>query len=112
MAKNPSPKLRNRVASVLKSMGDPHRLEILYQLRGKDMRVKDLVEKLDSSQANISKHLAILKSAGLIDYRQEGVSRYYHIADSTVFSVCDAVCSTVERRIEGDALILTDKDKT
>ncbi len=107
MAKHPSPKLRSRVASVLKSMGDPHRLEILYQLREKDMRVKDLVDTLGSSQANISKHLAVLKSAGLIEFRQEGVSRYYHIADATVFSICDAVCSTVERRIEGDASILT-----
>ena len=94
------------MATVLKSMGDPHRLEILYQLRDKDMRVKDLVSGLGSSQANISKHLAVLKNAGLIDFRQDGVSRYYHIADSTVFTICDAVCSTVERKIEGDASIL------
>jgi ArsR family transcriptional regulator len=89
-------------------MGDPHRLEILYQLREYDLRVKDLVDRLGSSQANISKHLAVLKSAGLIDYRQDGVSRHYHIADATVFSICDAVCCTVERRIEGDASILSD----
>jgi ArsR family transcriptional regulator len=108
MAKDPGPGLRNRVAAVLKAMGDPHRLEILYQLREKDMRVKELVDNLGSSQANISKHLAILKSTGLIDFRQEGVSRYYHIADSAVFSICDAVCSTVERRIEGDNSILRD----
>ena len=106
MAKDPSPRLRSRVAIVLKAMGDPHRLEILYQLRGKDLRVKDIVDNIGSSQANVSKHLATLKSAGLIDFRQDGVSRYYHITDSTVFTICDAVCSTVERRIEGDASIL------
>lgn len=108
MAKDPSPKLRSRVAIVLKAMGDPHRLEILYQLRGNDRRVKELVDSLGSSQANISKHLATLKSAGLIDYRQEGVSRYYHITDPTVFDICDVICSTVERRIENDASILKD----
>ncbi|MBU0690764.1 metalloregulator ArsR/SmtB family transcription factor [bacterium] len=108
MAKDPSPKLRSRVAIVLKAMGDPHRLEILYQLRETDLRVKDLVNNLGSSQANISKHLATLKSAGLIDYRQEGVSRYYHITDPTVFTICDAVCNTVERRIENDASILNE----
>ena len=106
MVNDPSPQLRSRVASVLKSMGDPHRLDILYLLRQGEMRVKDLVEALGSSQANISKHLAILKGAGLIDFRQDGVSRHYFIADHTVFTICDAVCGAVERRIEADSTII------
>ena len=105
MAKNPTPQLRGRVASVLRAMGDPHRLEILYLLRQKAARVKDLVELLGSSQANVSKHLTVLKQAGLTDFRQEGVSRYYYITDAAVLSICDAVCDSVERRHEAEKAI-------
>jgi ArsR family transcriptional regulator len=94
--------MRGRVASVMKAMGDPHRLDILYMLRRNEARVKDLVDALGSSQANISKHLAVLRQAGLIDFRQDGVSRYYYIADAAVFSICDAVCDSVERHFEAE----------
>jgi len=102
------PAMRTKIATVLKSMADPHRIDILFHLRRSELCVTELVERLGVSQANVSKHLSVLQSAGLISHRRDGVRRYYCILDPTVFSICDAVCETVERRIKTDSNMLVD----
>ena len=86
------------IAGMLKAMGDPVRLKILYHLRQREYSVTELVEELGCSQANVSKHLSILKAAGLVESRTDKQSRLYHVTDPVVNSVCDSVCSSIERR--------------
>ena len=94
----PTPDTVSRIAVMLKAMGDPVRLRILYLLRQRESTVTELVAELGCSQANVSKHLAILKAAALVESRADKQSRLYHITDPVVDSVCDSVCSSIERR--------------
>jgi len=94
----PGPDTVGHIASMLKAMGDPVRLRILYHLRQRECSVNELVEELGCSQANVSKHLAILRSAGLVESRTDKQNRLYHVTDPVVNSVCDSVCSSIERR--------------
>lgn len=94
----PTDEMVSRIAVMLKAMGDPVRLRILYQLRQRESSVSELVSALGCSQANVSKHLAILKAADLVESRTDKQSRYYHVSDPVVDSVCDSVCSSIERR--------------
>jgi len=94
----PSPDFVTHIAAVLKAMGEPVRLRILYHLRQREYSVMELVDELGCSQANVSKHLAILKAAALVESRIDKQSRLYHVTDPVVNSVCDSVCGSVERR--------------
>lgn len=97
-SESPSVETVSRITSVLKAMGDPVRLRILYHLRQRERTVSELVAELGCSQANVSKHLAILKSAALVESRTDKQNRLYHVTDPVVNSVCDSVCTSVERK--------------
>jgi DNA-binding transcriptional ArsR family regulator len=51
---------------------------------------------MDAGQANVSKHLRLLHDSGLVGRRREGTTVYYHLADPSVFQLCDLVCGRLE----------------
>src|SRR5882757_6217241 len=59
------------------ALAEPHRREILDLLRGGERSVNDLVGALRLSQPGVSKHLRVLRQAGLVDVRPEGRVRWY-----------------------------------
>jgi DNA-binding transcriptional ArsR family regulator len=59
------------------ALADPSRREILDHLRSGERTVGDLVARLRLSQPGVSKHLKVLRAAGLVDVRPEGRCRWY-----------------------------------
>lgn len=70
--------------TILKTLGDPTRLRILRLLleAGSELCVCEVVDSLEEPQYNVSKHLAALKAAGLLQSRKEGRWVYYRPADA------------------------------
>lgn len=67
-------------ARLFHGLSDPTRLGILLELREHgELRVTDLVSILGCSQANVSKHIACLRSCGVVAGRAEGRETYYGI---------------------------------
>lgn len=66
-------------AAALQVLGEPRRLQILDLLRDGERPVGELVENLGLSQPAVSKHLRILKDAGLVDARPDAQRRLYRI---------------------------------
>jgi len=95
-----SDELLHRIAEVLKAMADPTRLKILHCLNQGERCVSDILEVVGGSQANVSKHLSVLKRAGLVDSRRDGLNVFYHITDEGVFTICRNVCDSLELRID------------
>ena len=95
-----SDELLNRIAEVLKAMADPTRLKILHSLHHGERCVSDILLVVGGSQANVSKHLSVLKRAGLVDCRRDGLNVYYRIIDEGVFTICRNVCDSLELRID------------
>ena len=95
-----SDELLNRIAEVLKAMADPTRLKILHCIHNQERCVSDILEVVGGSQANVSKHLSVLKRAGLVDCRRNGLNVYYRIIDEGVFSICSSVCDSLELRLD------------
>lgn len=60
-------------------LGEPNRLAILELLRDGERPVGDLVDRLALTQPAVSKHLRILKEAGLVAVRPDGQRRLYRI---------------------------------
>lgn len=94
-----SDELLNRIAEVLKAMADPTRLKILHSIHNGEQCVSDILEVVGGSQANVSKHLSVLKRAGLVDCRRAGLNVYYRIIDEGVFTICRNVCDSLELRV-------------
>lgn len=59
------------------ALAEPHRREILDLLRGGERSVGELVERLDLSQPGVSKHLKVLREAGLVASKPSGKRRLY-----------------------------------
>lgn len=80
-----------RHAEICQTLANPTRLEILSHLRDGEKCVGDLVELIQVGQANISQHLALLRSKGLLTTRREGTSIYYRIANPKIIHACDLI---------------------
>jgi DNA-binding transcriptional ArsR family regulator len=59
------------------ALAEPHRRQILDLLRDGERSVNDLTARLKISQPGVSKHLRVLRQAGLVDVRPEGRVRWY-----------------------------------
>lgn len=81
-------------------LSDPMRLKILYNLQKKELSVSEIVERTGGSQSNVSKHLSLLLTNGMVHRRREGTSAYYSVADDSVFELCDNVCGGIESDLE------------
>ena len=66
-------------STVFQVLGEPRRLAILELLRDGERPVGELVDHLDLSQPAVSKHLRVLKEAGLVDVRRDAQRRLYRI---------------------------------
>lgn len=92
MALSLSETMTEVVAQRFRLLGEPMRLRILQLLEAGELPVSEIVDALQSSQPNISKHLQALCQGGLISRRRNGLNIYYAIADPMVFKLCDLVC--------------------
>ena len=98
------PWLIEHVAERFRVLGDATRLSILRVLRERgELNVGEICEALESSQANISKHLRTLAVAGIVARRREGTAAYYRIADPSITRLCDVVCSRLMLQAKEDA---------
>ena len=75
------------------------RLEILNLLQvHQEMHVQQIVEETGQSHANVSKHLRLMASVGLVERRKEGIYAYYRIADPSISGLCLLVCGQLQRQ--------------
>jgi DNA-binding transcriptional ArsR family regulator len=81
-----------RVAGLFRAFAEPTRLAILQELKSGELSVSAIVERLDTSQANISKQLKLLHDAGLITRRKQSTQVLYAISEPMVFEICALVC--------------------
>jgi ArsR family transcriptional regulator len=65
------------------------RLEILNTLRDRELTASELIDKIGLSKANLSQHMSILKSKGVVLSRREGVNIYYRISNAKIIQACD-----------------------
>jgi rhodanese-related sulfurtransferase/DNA-binding transcriptional ArsR family regulator len=86
-------------AAVAKSLGHPHRLELLEQMAQGERTVEVLAERSGLSVANASQHLQHLRRAGLLKSRRQGKFVYYTLADDSILDVLTALRRIAERNV-------------
>ena len=96
-------------ARIMKALGHPTRLFIVDELGRQDRCVCELTEMIGADISTVSKHLSILKEAGLVDFEKQGTQMHYRLAAPCVlgFFRCleDMVRTNVQRQmlcLQGD----------
>jgi ArsR family transcriptional regulator len=74
---------------VFHALADPIRLEILSFLRDDEKCVCEIVPHLNLIQPLVSRHLKILKDAGIVRCRRDGTKRVYSIVDPRIHNIVD-----------------------
>ena len=91
-------------ARIMKALGHPTRLFIVDQLSKDAYCVWELTEMIGADVSTVSKHLSILKEAGLVDYEKRGTQMHYRLAAPCVqnFFHClkDLVRANVQRQMQ------------
>jgi DNA-binding transcriptional ArsR family regulator len=93
-------------ADLLKSIAHPSRLAIIEYLKEKEASVGEMVLQLEMEQSGLSKHLSVLKQAGILSSRQEKVTVFYFIRDNDIFIVLRAISEILKKKFrEGENVL-------
>ena len=100
--------IRNRYESrarIMKALGHPTRLFIVDELSRNDRYVCELTEMVGADTSTVSKHLSLLRDAGIVDYEKRGTQMHYFLAAPCVldfFSCLENMVQTNLRRQMSD----------
>ncbi|MCB2180335.1 metalloregulator ArsR/SmtB family transcription factor [bacterium] len=81
------------IANVLKVLGSPFRVKLLFTIGHGEACVCHLEAVLKKRQAYISQHLMVLRDAEILDTRRNGKYIFYRIADESIFELLEIAAS-------------------
>ena len=92
-------------AEMCKVFSNSTRLEILNLLRDKQLSVTELIEKTKLSQVNISQHLSIMKSKGIVISDRKGKNIYYKLTTPKIIKAFDIIRDVLAERLKKNKFI-------
>jgi rhodanese-related sulfurtransferase/DNA-binding transcriptional ArsR family regulator len=92
-------RLYEQFARVGSALASPARLELLDVLAQGERSVEVLADRASLSVANASRHLQVLRDAGLVEARKQGLHVFYRLTDASVYELLHSVRSHAERRL-------------
>jgi ArsR family transcriptional regulator len=96
------------VVTIAKALSDANRVRIVAMLDGRELCVCQVIELLALAPSTVSKHLAILKQARLIDGRKDGRWMYYRLADEDAPQAAHDALRWTLHTLKGDKRIRAD----
>jgi len=94
-------------ANVLKALGHPTRLWMAEQLAEGEKGVCEFVEAVDADFSTISKHLSVLKQAGVVEDEKRGKMVYYRLKVPCILNFMPCVEAVIQASIEEKAGLLS-----
>lgn len=96
-------KLFELQAELCKTLANPKRLEILEILKEHpEISVNELADLLEIPKANTSQHLAVLRQAGVVDTRKDGINVYYSLRSTKISEACSLTRQILLERLEAN----------
>jgi 7,8-dihydropterin-6-yl-methyl-4-(beta-D-ribofuranosyl)aminobenzene 5'-phosphate synthase len=97
-------------ARLCQAMGRITRLKIAHSLREGAMNVSDLAGLTGCTQGAVSRHLTILRNAGIVTAERRGTGLYYRIANPKILTVCDLMGEVLAEQISQRSKIFKNHD--
>jgi DNA-binding transcriptional ArsR family regulator len=90
-------------AELFGMLATPVRLKIISAVCNQEKNVSELLALIDTTQPNMSQHLATLYRSGVLAKRREGTQIYYRLQSDRVATLCHAVCTQVAIELDHGA---------
>lgn len=87
-------------AEIFKALSHPIRLKIVECVSKEEKSVGEIVKCVNAEASNVSRHLALLKKAGILSDRKEGLNIYYRLETPCVMDFFSCVNKVVKTRLE------------
>jgi ArsR family transcriptional regulator len=94
-------------ADFLKCLAHPVRLAVIERLKSGERSVGQLVQDLGVEQSSLSKHLSVLRQAGIVRSRQEKASVHYSIRDRDIFLVLRPIAEILRKKLRESGRMLS-----
>jgi len=88
-------------AELFRLLATPIRLKIISSLCGHEKNVSQLLIEIETTQPNMSQHLATLYRAGVLARRRDATQIYYRIGNERAATLCRAVCTQIAVELDG-----------
>lgn len=89
-------------AELFALLSTPMRLKIISAVCEKEKNVSELLACINTTQPNMSQHLATLHRKGVLSRRREGAQIYYQLRSERVAALCRAVCTQVAIELDDE----------
>mgnify|MGYP003881051595 CR=1 FL=1 len=96
-------------AEICKALANPIRIEVLNLLKSGEKTVTELSNLLGVDQANLSQHLAILRSKRIVEARRVGNSVYYSVANPRIIEACNLLRQILQEQLEAESRLISFK---
>lgn len=106
MDKKSQKMLYDRQAEILKALAHPVRIAILDYLKDGEQCVCDIAKCAGSERSNVSKHLSILVSCGILEYRKEGLNVIYSLKARCILDFFECVTACLKQQANENAKLL------
>ena len=83
---------------VAKALAHESRLMIIDALKDKDMCVLDLTQLIGADQSTVSKHLSVLKNAGILEDRKDSNRVFYHLKTPCVINFFECAMEVIRSK--------------
>lgn len=98
----PSKEELERLSQVFKLLGDLTRTKILWVLDKNEMCVCDIANVLNMTKSSISHQLALLREAGIVEYRKVGKEVYYRLDDFHITKLYEIGIEHIDHKLKGE----------
>lgn len=95
-------------AEVCRTFANSKRLEVINLLKDGELTASDIAKALETTKANTSQHLAVMRMRGLLKTRREGTNIYYRIANEKLAHACNLMRDALAQITESDSEGLLD----
>lgn len=96
-------------AELFALLATPIRLKIISAVCQRERNVSELLATIDTTQPNMSQHLATLYRSGVLAKRRDGTQVFYRLQSERVATLCRAVCTQVAIELDGGDIDAADR---
>lgn len=106
MIDNESLFLFKKQAEIVKAIAQPYRIAIVDFLKDGEQCVCDIAEHIGAERSNVSRHLSVMVSAGILTHRKDGLKVIYSLRTPCIMGFFDCIKNCLKERAKEDNRLL------
>ncbi len=99
--------LFEKQAEIIKAMAHPLRIAIVEFLKDGPQCVCDIAEFVGSERSNVSRHLSVMVSAGVLEYRKEGLKVIYKLKTPCILDFFSCITACLKQQLKDSEKLLS-----